>query len=83
VLSVALTGGIATGKSYVRARVAARGVPTLDADAVVHELLGAGTAATAEIARRFGPQVLGNGGAVDRRALAALVFHDAAARRDL
>lgn len=82
-LKVALTGGIATGKSYVRARVAARGVPTVDADALVHELLAAGTEATAEVARRFGARVVGPSGAVDRRALAALVFEDAAARRDL
>jgi dephospho-CoA kinase len=83
VLRVALTGGIATGKSYVRARVASRGVPTVDADALVHELLGAGGEATAEVARRFGTRVLGEGGAVDRRVLAALVFEDASARRDL
>ena len=82
-LKVALTGGIATGKSYVRARVAAHGVPTVDADALVHDLLAAGTEATAEVARRFGERVLGEGGAVDRRALAAMVFEDAAARRDL
>lgn len=82
-LKVALTGGIATGKSYVRARVARRGVPTVDADALVHELLAAGTGATAEVARRFGARVLGGEGAVDRRALAALVFGDAAARREL
>ena len=82
-LRVALTGGIATGKSYVRARVALRGVPTVDADALVHELLAAGSEATAEVARRFGERVLGDGGAVDRRVLAALVFEDATARRDL
>ncbi len=41
-LRVALTGGIATGKSYVLARVAERGVPTIDADAIVHALTAAG-----------------------------------------
>jgi dephospho-CoA kinase len=82
-LRVALTGGIATGKSYVRARVAARGVPTVDADALVHELLAAGTESAAEVVRRFGEGVRGDDGAVDRHALAAVVFEDAAARRDL
>lgn len=82
-LRVALTGGIATGKSYVRGRVASRGVPTVDADDLVHELLAAGTEATAEIGRRFGVRVLGADGAVDRHALAAVVFQDAEARRDL
>jgi dephospho-CoA kinase len=81
-LTVALTGGIATGKSYVRARVAGRGVPTLDADAVVHALLSAGSEVAAEVVRRFGVGVLPDGG-LDRRALGAVVFQDRAARRDL
>jgi dephospho-CoA kinase len=82
-LRVALTGGIATGKSYVRARVASRGVPTVDADAVVHELLSAGTGATDEVVRRFGAAMRSGDGSVDRKALGALIFEDASARRDL
>ena len=82
-LRVALTGGIATGKSYVRARVASRGVPTLDADQVVHALLAAGTDATGDVARRFGASMLGGDGSVNRQALGALIFDDASARRDL
>lgn len=82
-LRVALTGGIATGKSYVRARMAAEGVPTLDADAVVHDLLARDPGVQAALAERFGASfLLGNGG-VDRRKLGALVFADEAARRDL
>ena len=45
-LKVALTGGIATGKSYVLARLKDRGIPTIDADAIVHESLGPGTPTT-------------------------------------
>lgn len=82
-LRVALTGGIATGKSYVRARIEARGVPTIDADAIVHELLGAGTDVTGEIAARFGSHVLGADGAVSRPVLAGLVFGDDNARSAL
>jgi dephospho-CoA kinase len=82
-LKVALTGGIATGKSYVRARVAGRGVPTIDADAIVHALFVPGTDATAEVARRFGPAVVQPDGRVDRQALGALVFGNPSARRDL
>jgi dephospho-CoA kinase len=82
-LKVALTGGVATGKSYVRARIAARGVPTADADAIVHELLAAGSEVSVEITSRFGGGVALSGGGVNRRALGALVFADAAARRDL
>jgi dephospho-CoA kinase len=82
-LRVALTGGIATGKSHVRARIEARGVPTIDSDAVVHELLGAGTPVAAAIAARFGDAFLGHDGAVDRPLLSRLVFADPAARADL
>ena len=53
-LKVALTGGIATGKSYVLARLRERGVPTIDADDVVHEALGPGTPTTKAIATQFG-----------------------------
>jgi len=82
-LRVALTGGIATGKSYVRARVAARGVPTVDADSIVHELFAPGSDVTAEVARRFGAGMVLEDGRVDRRALGVVVFQDASARRDL
>jgi dephospho-CoA kinase len=82
-LRVALTGGIATGKSYVRDRLAARGLPTIDSDAVVHRLLGAGTPVAARVAGRFGAGVIRPGGAVDRAVLGRVVFGDAAARRDL
>jgi dephospho-CoA kinase len=83
VLRVALTGGIATGKSYVRARVASRGVPTVDADAVVHALLAAGTDATDEVVRRFGAAMRGADGSVDRKTLGAVIFADASARGEL
>ena len=49
-LKVALTGGIATGKSYVLARLKDRGIPTIDADDIVHEALGPGTPTTSAIA---------------------------------
>ncbi|MQA28575.1 MAG: dephospho-CoA kinase [Luteitalea sp.] len=82
-LKVALTGGIATGKSYVLARLRLRGVPCLDADELAHGVMAEGTEASQAIAARFGPEVLDSTGAVDRRTLAPLVFSDAAARRDL
>jgi len=80
---VALTGGIATGKSHVLQRLRERGVPCLDADELAHGVTGAGTEATAQIAERFGADVLDAAGAVDRRKLGAIVFTDAEARRDL
>ncbi|HSK08322.1 MAG TPA: dephospho-CoA kinase [Vicinamibacterales bacterium] len=80
---IGLTGGIATGKSHVRSRLQALGIPVVDADAIVHGLLAGGTPATGRIARRFGAGVLRPDGAVDRAALGRLVFADAAARGDL
>lgn len=80
---VALTGGIATGKSHVLECVRRLGVPCLDADELAHGVTGPGTEATEAIAARFGPSVVGPDGAVDRRALGALVFSDERARRDL
>jgi dephospho-CoA kinase len=82
-LRVALTGGLATGKSYVRGRVASRGVPTVDADAIVHGLFAPGSETSRDIVGLFGPEMVEDGGAVDRRALGALVFEDAEARRAL
>ncbi len=82
-LRVALTGGIATGKSHVLARFAARGVPTVDADALVHEALAAGSPTIPRIIARFGRGVLAPDGSVDRQAMAARVFADTKARLDL
>ena len=82
-LKVALTGGIATGKSYVLDRFRQRGVPCLDADELAHGVTAAGTEATAAIAARFGTEVLAADGSVDRRKLGPIVFADATARREL
>jgi dephospho-CoA kinase len=82
-LKVALTGGIATGKSHVLEQFRKHGVPCLDADALVHGVESAGTEATQAIAARFGPGVLDADGAVDRKKLAAIVFSDPSALSDL
>lgn len=82
-LRVALTGGIATGKSYVRARLASHGLPTLDADTLARDAVAPGTTGLAAVAARFGPGVLLPGGGLDWRALGAIVFGDAQARADL
>jgi dephospho-CoA kinase len=81
-LRVALTGGIATGKTYVLQRLQQHGVPCLDADALAHGVMAPGTEATAAIAERFG-DVLDTDGAVDRVKLGPVVFADPSARRDL
>jgi dephospho-CoA kinase len=82
-LKIALTGGIATGKSYVLEQFRRRGVPCLDSDELVHGVTSAGTEATAAIAVRFGADILAADGSVDRRKLGPIVFADPAARREL
>src|SRR5881394_2271952 len=82
-LRVALTGGIATGKSYVLGQFRGRGIACLDADALVRGVQASGTEATAAIAARFGSDVLAADGSVDRRKLGPIVFDDAQARREL
>lgn len=82
-LKVALTGGIATGKSHVLDRFRQLGVPCLDADQLAHGVTAAGTEATQAIAERFGHDILDEEGAVDRQKLGAIAFPDARARRDL
>lgn len=82
-LRVALTGGIATGKSFCLAELAALGVPTIDADRLAHDAIAPGTPGHAAVVARFGAAVLGPSGEVDRPALGRLVFGDPRARRDL
>jgi dephospho-CoA kinase len=82
-IKVALTGGIATGKSYVLNRLRRHGVPCLDADELAHGVMAAGTEASRAIAERFGADMLDAAGAVDRRKLAPVVFADPAARAEL
>jgi dephospho-CoA kinase len=80
---IALTGGIATGKSYVLARLKDRGVPVIDADDIVHVMLGSSTPIAAAIAAKFGGGFLQSDGSVDRVKMAAKVFSEPSARREV
>jgi len=82
-MKIALTGGIACGKSLFAKFLMELGIHVLDADDVVHELEAPGGAAVPVIAARFGKEILDPDGGVDRAALAARVFSDPAARADL
>jgi dephospho-CoA kinase len=79
---VALTGGIASGKSVVAAELAARGAIIIDADMLAREVVEPGSPTLAAIIDRFGEQVVTEG-RLDRPRLAQLVFADPLARRDL
>src|SRR5437899_525791 len=78
-----LTGGIASGKSAVAARLRARGVPVIDADALAREVVAKGSEGLAEIVKAFSEDVLAPDGSLDRKRVADRVFHDANARRTL
>jgi dephospho-CoA kinase len=80
---VALTGGIASGKSTVAALFAELGVPVIDLDLIAREVVAPGTALLDEVFARFGSGLRRAGGRLDRRALRELVFRDAGARRAL
>lgn len=82
-LRVALTGGIATGKSHCLKTFAALGVPVVDADALAHEAVAPGSPGFKAVVERFGTGVLDPGGSLDRKVLGQIVFTDAAARTDL
>ncbi|HET9467800.1 MAG TPA: dephospho-CoA kinase [Vicinamibacterales bacterium] len=82
-LRVALTGGIATGKSYVLARLKDRGVATIDADEIVHDVLGPGTPTSAALAAQFGREFLKPDGSVDRARLGAKVFKEPNTRHQI
>ena len=82
-LRVALTGGIATGKSYCLTRFAEAGAPTIDADALARQAVAPGTSGFAAVVARFGEAVVAADGGLNREALGRIVFADAAARRAL
>lgn len=71
---VGLTGGSGTGKGTVAGIFAEYGIPSVDTDAVYHELLRTDPALTAELVSSFGSGILGEAGTVNRKALAAAVF---------
>jgi dephospho-CoA kinase len=77
---IGLTGGIASGKSTVARRLAEHGAVVVDADALAREVVQPGTPGLAEIERVFGASVIASDGSLNRPALGAIVFADAAKR---
>jgi dephospho-CoA kinase len=79
-LSLALTGNIAAGKSTVARQLAALGATIIDADVLAREAVAPGTPGLAAVVQHFGRGVLAADGALNRAALRAIVFADPAAR---
>lgn len=82
-LRIGLTGGIGSGKSTVAALLAERGAVLVDADRIARAVLEPGTPGLAAVADEFGAGVLTGDGALDRAALASVVFADPEARARL
>jgi dephospho-CoA kinase len=80
---IGLTGGIASGKSTVARLLAEHGAPIVDADQLARRVVEPGQPALDESVKQFGRELLDENGALDRKQMAALVFHDAAKRRML
>jgi dephospho-CoA kinase len=83
VLVVGLTGGIGSGKSTVSALLAEKGALIIDADAITRELQQPGHEVFDAMVERFGPMIVAADGSLDRPAVAAIVFADEQARKDL
>jgi len=80
---IALTGGIASGKTTVANLFAALGVPLIDTDVIAREIVEPGRPALATIVRAFGPGVLDPQGCLDRRRMRERIFADPAAKQRL
>lgn len=82
-MRVGLTGGIGSGKSAVSAMLADLGAVVVDADQLAREAVAPGSEGLAQVVDSFGTEVLGPDGALDRPAMARLVFADPSARERL
>ena len=80
---IALTGGIATGKSYVSNRLRDAGVLIVDADVLAREVVAPGTPGLNAVRQRFGPDSVRRDGTMDRIRVGQIIFKDKRARQDL
>ena len=80
-LKVGLTGGIATGKSFVLSALSDLGCEVVDADKLAHKAIEPGNPAYSEIIQQFGEGILLTDRTVDRKKLGAIVFGDEKARK--
>lgn len=80
---IGLTGGIGSGKSTVSSLLAERGAVIIDADAIARELQVPGAPLLSVLSEQFGSHIIDSSGALDRAALAAIVFADPEALKTL
>src|SRR6187402_1254517 len=80
---VALSGGVASGKSAVTDRLLALGIEVVDADQVSRDVVAPGTAGFTEVVAHFGAGVVKADGTLDRRALRERIFDDVGERHAL
>lgn len=80
---IALTGGIASGKSTIASRLAEHGAIVVDADAIVRDVQTAGSPVLKSIEQAFGKDIIREDGELDRAALGTRVFGDADALQTL
>lgn len=82
-LRIALTGGIASGKSTVAKLFQTLGAGLIDTDHIARDIVSPGSPVLAQVVARFGPAILTPAGALDRAVLRDRIFRDAQARADL
>ncbi len=82
-ITIAVTGGIGSGKSTVAAELRDLGAVVIDSDVLAREVVAPGSAGLAAVAAEFGSEVIAADGSVNRAALAAVVFSDHGARARL
>ena len=83
IVAIGLTGGIASGKSFVSDQLGALGAQVIDTDILAREVLSPGTAGLQEVCAQFGASVLQADGSLDRKRLREIVFNDPSARKTL
>ncbi|MBA2878440.1 MULTISPECIES: dephospho-CoA kinase [Anoxybacillus] len=82
-LTIGLTGGIASGKSTVAAMFRDLHIPVIDADEIAHRVTAINGEAYKPIVEAFGRDILDANGAIDRRKLGTIVFDDEQKRKQL
>lgn len=83
ILKIAVTGSIGSGKSLVCRRLGELGCQTLDCDVIARQVVEPGQEGFKQVVERFGPQVVGEDGSLDRAGLRQLIVRDDSLRREL